>query len=144
MPKSTTLCNDILNLIYRAVAIADFADNDATSPQTLIWARLHTASLTPSATQSTSETAYTNYAAVSIPRTTGGWNAPSGGQIQNTASVEFAQCGVTGATIVAASLGKAASGAGQILHYGDLNAPIAVSNQIQPRFAAGAMTVTEA
>lgn len=143
MPKSTTLCNDILNLIYRAVGIADLADNDATAPLTQLWARLHTASLTPTSTQSTSETTYPNYAAVAIPRTTGGWNAPAGGQIQNTASVEFAQCGAGGATIVAASIGKAATGAGQILHYGDLNSSIAVSNNIQPRIAAGSLTVTE-
>lgn len=144
MPKSTTLCNDILNLIYRAVGIADLADNDATAPLTVLYASLHTASLTPSSTQTTSETAYTNYARVAIPRTTGGWNAPAGGQIQNTASVEFAQCGVTGATLIAAALGKAASGAGQVLHYGDLNSSIAVSNNIQPRIAAGSLTVTEA
>ena len=61
---------------------------------------------------------------------------------QNTAAIEYAQCGVTGATITSACTGKA-SGASDIFHYGDLNDPIAVSNQIQPRFPIGAVTITE-
>ena len=56
--------------------------------------------------------------------------------------MEFPQCGVTGSNITSAATGKGA-GAAETFHYGDLNAPIAVSNQIQPRFPIGAITITE-
>ena len=88
------------------------------------------------------ETVYTNYVRQSVPRNTSGWTAPSGGAISNAAAVEYPQCGATGATITSAATGKA-SGASEIFHYGDLNSPIAVSNQIQPRFPIGAITITE-
>ena len=143
MPKSTSLCNSILALLLNGTAIADVAENDSSSPMTNTRMALHTASLTGAANQSTSETAYTDYARVDVPRSTSGWTAPSGGQSSNVAAIEFPQCGVTGATITTGSLGKDASGAGIIWYYGDLNASIAVSNQIQPRFPIGAVTITE-
>jgi len=143
MPKSTSLCNSILALLLNGTAIADVAENDSSSPMTNTHMALHTASLNASSSQSTSETAYTNYARVPVPRTTLGWTAPSGGSSQNAAAIEFAQCGVTGATITTGSVGKDLAGAGIIWYFGDLNAPIAVSNQIQPRFPAGSVTITE-
>jgi hypothetical protein len=143
MPKSTSICNSSLALLYNATAWANVADNAAASPMTNVHVRLHTASLTGSSTQATSETVYTNYVGVAVPRSTGGWTAPAGGATSNVAAVEFAQCGVTGATITTASTGKDLAGAGIVFHYGDLNASIAVSNQIQPRFAIGAITITE-
>lgn len=143
MAKSTSLCNSLLGLLFNATAIANIADNAASAPVTDIYVGLHTASLNAASTQATSETAYTNYARVAVARTTGGWSAPSAGATANVAAVDFPQCGVTGATITTASVGKAVSGAGIVYYFGDLNAPIAVSNQIQPRFAASAITVTE-
>lgn len=143
MPKSTSLCNSLLALLYNATAIADVAENDSSSPLTNTHMALHSASLAGAANQSTSETNYTDYARVAVPRSTSGWTAPSGGATENVAAIEFPQCGVTGQTITTGSVGKDLSGAGIIWHYGDLNAPIAVSNQIQPRFPAGAVTITE-
>lgn len=143
MPKSTSLCNSMLALLYNATAIADVAENDSSSPMTNTYASLHTASLSASSNQSSNETPYTNYARQATARSTSGWDAPSGGATQNAAAIEFPQCGVTGATITSGAIGKDSSGAGIIWHYGDLNASIAVSNQIQPRFPAGAVTITE-
>jgi hypothetical protein len=142
MPKSTTTSNNLLGLFYNATAIANIADNAASSPITTVSVALATASYSASSTMSSNETAYTNYARQTVARTTSGWAAPSAGATSNVASIEFPQCGVTGATITSACTGKGA-GASDIFHYGDLNASIAVSNQIQPRFAAGAVTITE-
>ena len=142
MPKSTTTCNNLLGLFYNATAIANIADNAASSPITTVSVALATASYSASSTMSSNETAYTNYARQTVARTAGGWAAPSAGATSNVAAIEFPQCGVTGATITSACTGKGA-GASDIFHYGDLNASIAVSNQIQPRFAAGAVTITE-
>lgn len=142
MPKSTTTCNNILGLYYNATAIANIADNASSSPITLVYVALATASYSAASTLSSNETAYTNYARQSTARTTSGWDAPSGGATANAAAIEFPQCGVTGATITSAATGKS-TGAADIFHYGDLNASIAVSNQIQPRFPIGAVTITE-
>lgn len=144
MPKGTAVCNSIVGLMYNAAAWANVADNAASGPLTNTYVRLATASYSAANSANANETAYTNYAGgVAVARTTGGWSAPSGGATSNVAAVEFPQCGVTGATITSACISTAASGATPIWHYGDLNAPIAVSNQIQPRFAAGAITITE-
>lgn len=143
MPKGTSACNAILALIYNATPWANVADNAASSPLTNIAMALATASYTGASTLATNESTYTNYARVNVARTTGGWDAPSAGATQNAAAIEFAQCGVTGNTITSAAAGKTGGGAAEIFHYGDLNAPIAVSNQIQPRFPAGNVTITE-
>lgn len=142
MPKGTASCNNFLALLYNATGWANIADNAAASPITQIKMRLATASYTGASTGSSNEAAYTNYAAQDVARSTSGWTAPSGGATSNAAAVEFPQCGVTGATVTSACTSKGA-GASDIFHYGDLNAPIAVSNQIQPRFPNGAITITE-
>jgi len=143
MPKSTTTSNSIVALIYNATPIANIADNAASAPTTNVYIALATASYTVASTMSSNETVYTNYVRQFAARTTAGWTAPASGATSNVASIEFPQCGVTGATITSACTGKA-TGASNIFHYGDLNASIAVSNLIQPRFPIGAVTITEA
>lgn len=142
MPKSTSACNSILALIYNATTWADIAENDTTSPMTDITMALSTVTGAPTDTMSTNEATYTNYVRQDVVRTTLGWDAPSGGATANAAAIDYPQCGVTGNTIVAAKTGK--TGAGQVFHYGDLNAPIAVSSLIRPTFDIGAVTITEA
>lgn len=144
MPKSTSTCNSLINLLYRAVAWANVADNAAASPLTNVYVALHTAGLTAAAnSQAENETSYTNYARQAAARSTG-WAAASGGATQNTATISFPQCGVTGATLTDVSTGVAVSGATAVWHYGALNAPLAVSSGITPQFAVGALTITEA
>lgn len=143
MPKGTATCNNILGLYYNATAIANIADNAAASPLASITVALATASGAPSDTMATNAATYTNYAAQTVARSTSGWTAPSGGQTSNVDPVEYPECGASGNTITSAKTGKG-SGAVDVFHYGDLNASIAVSNQIQPRFPSGAITITEA
>lgn len=142
MPKSTATCNDIVALYYNATPIANIADNAASSPITTITVALTTASGAVADTMATSLATYTNYANQTTARSTSGWTAPSAGATSNAAAIEFPQCGVTGNTITSAKTGKG-TGAVNVFHYGDLNASIAVSNQIQPRFPIGAVTITE-
>lgn len=143
MAKSTSLCNLFLALFYNGTAVANVADNAASSPMANVHVSLHTGALIGGSTQATNETAYTNYARQPVARTSGGWSVPSGGATSNVAAIEFPQCGVTGSTITHASTGKDLSGAGIYWHSGALNSAIAVANNIQPRFSAGAMTITE-
>ena len=144
MPKSTATCNSILALMYNATPWANVADNTATAPITNVYVSLHTATLTAGTNQQTeAETAYTNYARVAKARTTAGWTAPSGGATENEGQIQFAQCGVTGATLNYVATGTAASGAGTVWHYGALNSPLAVSSGITPQFADASLTITE-
>jgi len=143
MPKSTSTCNNILALIFNATTWADIAENDTSSPNTNLYLSLHTASPGIGNNQTTNETAYTNYVRVAVVRTSVGWDVPSGGATANAALIQFAQCGVTGATITHLAIGTASSGAGTVLYEGALNSSLAVANLIQPQFNAGAITVTE-
>lgn len=143
MPKSTSASNAIINLLYRAVAWANIADNAASSPLSAIFISLHTASLTAGGSgQNENETSYTNYARQSTARSSG-WAAASAGQTSNAGQVNFPQCGATGATLTYVATGRAVSGAGEVFHYGALNSSLAVANGITPQFAIGALTVTE-
>ena len=142
MPKSTTYCNDLLKLTFNATAIANIADNAAASPLTNLYLSLHTADPGIVGAQTTSETAYTNYARIAVARTSGGWTVTSN-SAANTALAQFAQCGVTGATITHVAIGTASSGAGKVLYAGALNSSLSVANGIQPQFAAVALTTSE-
>lgn len=144
MPKSTSYSSSLIGLLFNAAAIANIADNASSSPLTSLYLSLHTASPGIGGSQLTNETSYTNYVRVAVVRTTSGWVAPSGGATSNTALVQFAQCGVTGATITHVGIGTASSGAGLMLYAGALNSSLAVANLIQPQFSIGALTVTEA
>lgn len=143
MPKSTATCNSILALIFNATAWADIAENDSSSPLANLYLSLHTASPGVGNDQQTNETAYTNYVRIAVARTAGGWDVPAAGATANAALAQFAQCGVTGATITHVAIGTAASGAGTVLYQGALSSSLAVANGIQPQFAAGALDVTE-
>jgi len=142
MPKSTTFSNDLALLIFNGTAIADIAENDATSPLTNLYLSLHTATPGIGGSQLTNETSYTNYARIAVSRDGAGWTV-SGGAATNTALAQFPQCGASGATITHVAIGTAASGAGKVLYAGALSASLAVANLIQPQFAATALTATE-
>jgi hypothetical protein len=143
MPKATATCNSIINLMYRATAWANVADNAASSPLTNTYVSMHTGNLTAATgSQTENETAYTDYVRRAVARSTG-WNAASGGATANAATISFPQCGVTGATLTHVATGIGASGTGAVWHYGALNSSLIVSAGITPQFAAGALTVTE-
>lgn len=142
MPKSTTFSNDLALLIFNATAIANIADNAASSPLTNLYISLHTSTPGIGGSQTTNETAYTNYARIAVVRSGSGWTV-SGGVAQNAALIQFAQCGVTGATVTHVAIGTAVSGTGKVLYAGALNSSLSVSSGIQPQFAIGALTATE-
>lgn len=145
MSKSDTFETDLLNLIFVNTDIALIGDaaglqNSATAGS--LYVSLHTADPDEAGTQATNETAYTNYARVAVARTVGGWTV-SGNTVSNAALVQFAQCGVTGATLTHFGVGTDASGAGKLLYSGALTSPLAVSSGIQPQFAAGDLDIQE-
>ena len=143
MPKSTATCNSLLALLFNATAWADLAENDTSAPATNLYLSLHTASPGVGNSQLTNETAYTNYARIAVIRTTSGWSVPASGATANAALAQFAQCGVTGATITHVAIGTASSGAGTVLYQGALSSSLAVAAGIQPQFAAAALQISE-
>lgn len=142
MSTATTSANAIQNLIYRAVAWANMADNAASSPATTIDIALHTAAPATSSQSSNEVTVgqWDTYARLSINRNTGGWDAASNGMVQNTALAQFVEMtSGTSCTITHVSAGTG----GTIIHYGALTASRTVSAGIQPQFAANALKSTQ-
>jgi hypothetical protein len=132
MTISDTTENAILNLIFRATAWANYADNAASSPETNIVGALHTADPGDSGTMSTSESAYTSYARINIARSTG-FNAASGGSISPAATLSWpAGTGGSG-TVTHWSTGKSGGGAAAILFSGTVTPNIVTGNGVQPQ-----------
>src|SRR3990172_11234289 len=105
MSKGNVFSSDILKLIFNATAIADLAENDATSPATTLTVALHTADPGEGGTQATSEIAYTGYARIAVARTTGGW-AITGNSISPVANIDFGEMtGGAGGTVTHVSVG---------------------------------------
>lgn len=141
MTISDTTENAILNLVFRAVAWANYADNAATTPETNIPHGLHTADPGDAGTMSTSETTYTSYARTNVARTTGGFSAASGGSISPAANVDFpAGTGGSG-TVTHFSTGKSGGGAAAILWSGTVTPNIVTGNGVTPRLTT-ATTLT--
>lgn len=119
---TTTTWTNALKLIYNATNWANIADNTATAPATNIYISLHNADPGTGGSQTTSETAYTNYARVAVARTTAGFTVAGSAptvNVANAATVTFPQCGATGdANISFFGLGLSSSGAGTLLASG--------------------------
>ena len=138
--KGDTFENDFLKLIFQATAIADLADNDATSPATTLTVALHTADPGEAGTQATSETAYTGYARVAVARTSGGWTVTAN-SVSPAANIDFAECtGTPGAAITHFSVGTGTSN--KMLYYGAISPNITMASGVIPRLKTTS-TITE-
>ena len=104
-----------------------------------LFVSLHTADPGEVGDQTTSESAYTNYARVAVARSVAGWTIAAGVG-DNDAAITFPLCGATGSTITHHALGSATSGVGNR----DMNgtSALTVSNGITPQFAIGALDIT--
>lgn len=142
MSKSNFLENAILNLIFRAVAIANIADNAAASPLTNLYWALHTADPGDAGVQNTSECTYTGYTRIAVARTVGGMTAASSGSTSPAANIDFPICSAGSNTVTHASIGVASSGATNILYSGTVTPNIVVSAGVTPRLTT-ASTITE-
>jgi hypothetical protein len=141
MSKGDTFENDLVKLIFQGTAIANIADNAATSPLTNLYLSLHTADPGEAGSQTTSEATYTSYARVAVARTSSGFTIANN-QVTLAANTDFpAATGGTN-TITHFGIGTASSGAGKLLYKGSLSPTISVSNGVTPRINSGVI-VTE-
>lgn len=142
MGKNNTLSNNLLKLIFNATAIANIADNAASSPLTSLYVALHTADPGAGGSQTTSEIAYTSYARVSVARTTGGWTASSSQSTSPVANISFPAGSGGSGTATHFSVGTATSGAGSILYSGTVTPNIVCGSGVTPILST-ATTITE-
>jgi len=136
MSFGNTFENDLMKLIFNGTAIANIADNAASSPLTNLYVSLHTADPGEAGDQTTSEATYTSYARVAVSRDSGGWTVSSN-TVTNAALIQFPQATGGTNTITHFAIGTASSSTGKVLARGALSASLSVSSGIQPQFAAG-------
>jgi hypothetical protein len=141
MSKSNAFENSLLKLIFNATAIANLADNAATSPLTNLYVSLHTADPGEAGDQSTSEATYTGYARVAVLRTTGGWTVTNN-RVSPVANIDFPNCTVGTNTITYFGVGTSSTGAGVLYYSGSVSPSISVSSGVTPRLTT-ASTITE-
>ena len=141
MSKGDTFENDFLKLIFNATAIANIADNAATSPLTNIYVSLHTADPGETGTQTTSETTYTGYARVAVARTSGGWIVTAN-SVSPVANIVFGAWTAGAGTITHFGIGTLSSGAGKLLYKGPVTPNIVLGTGVVPTLGTGS-TVTE-
>lgn len=145
MSATDTLETGLLALILQNANLANIGDVTGLRGSTTagsLYISLHTADPGETGSQTTSETAYTNYARVAVTRASGagGWTV-SGNNGSNTSTITFPTGGASGATITHFGVGTASSGAGTLLFKGALTSSLAVSNGITPSFAAGDLDI---
>jgi len=132
MSASNTTETDILVLIFNATAWANYADDAAASPQTNVAVGLNTADPGDAGSMSTSESAYTSYARVSVARSALGWTVTAG-SVSPVAAITFAAgTGGTG-TVTYFTTGKTGGGAAVVLVRGTVTPNIVTGNGITPQ-----------
>jgi hypothetical protein len=141
--KGNTWINDYLKLLLNATAIANIADNAASSPLTNLGLSLSTGTLSASSTQTTTEAGYTSYARVAVARTTGGFTAASAQQSVLVATASFPAATGGSETETYAMLGTdTAALAGKNLYWGPVSPTLVVSNGVTPQLTT-ATSVSE-
>jgi len=145
MSKSDVAENALLLLLFNNTPITlvgDASGLPGSAAAGSLYVSLYTADPGETGNQTTNETAYTNYARVAVPRTSGGWTV-AGNAATNAAQLTFPTCGASGATVTHFGIGTSSSGAGKLLYSGALSSSLIVSNNITPTVAAGAISTTE-
>jgi hypothetical protein len=135
---------DLLKLLFNNTTWANIGDVTGIVGSTaagVYYISLHTADPGETGDQTTNETSYTNYVRVSVVRTSSGFTI-AGNTVSNAAAINFAQCGASGATLTYFGIGTASSASGHLIASGALTSSLAVSNNITPSFAIGALTAT--
>ena len=143
MSISDTTENNILNLYFRAVVIANLADNAASTPESQIAYALHTADPTDTGTQASSEITYTSYDRKDVARTTAGHTASTAGSTSPAANVDFVAGTGGSGTATFFSTGKSSvTTTADIYWSGAISPTIVTGDGITPRLTtATAMTL---
>jgi hypothetical protein len=139
MSIANTMENDLLKLIFNATAIANIADNAASSPNTNVYVSLHTADPGEAGDQTTSEAAYTSYARVAVARNAA-WTVTAN-SVSPAATIAFPAGSGGSGTVTHFGVGKASSGAGVLWFSGTVTPNIVTGNGVTPQLTT-ASTIT--
>jgi hypothetical protein len=146
MSITTAAATELLDLLFVNGDWANIGDAGGLQNSTSagsFYISLHTSSPGVSGNQTTNEAAYTGYARIAVARSGAGWTV-SGANCSNAAQIggdAAWDCTASTATISHVGIGTDASGAGNLILYGALTAPLSVSAGIDPTFAIGALDV---
>jgi hypothetical protein len=138
MSKGNATENDLMKFFFNLDAMPAYG--------AVLYLSLHTSDPGEGGDQTSNEVTvgeYTSYLRIGVSRDAAGWSVVDN-QSSNIALLQFPKCtGGTGATLTHIAIGTLAAGAGQILYSGILDAPLNVSNLVQPQFAIGGLVVQE-
>jgi hypothetical protein len=142
MPKSNFLAHSLANLVLRNQAEPTLWQPHTVGNKTVYYWALHTADPGPAGNQSTNEVSYTGYARQPINRDAAAWDLPATvADVVNPVDFPIPSAGSGSAPY--ASIGDAASGAGNILYYGPLTPAIVIAVGVTPQIL-DTSTITEA
>jgi hypothetical protein len=144
MSMSNTSENNLLLLLFNNTNWANLGDATGLRSSTTAGSfhiSLHTADPGEAGSQTTSEISYTGYSRVAVARSGSGFTV-TGASVSNAAAVTFGACTAGSGTATHFSIGRDASGTGEIIISGALSASLAISAGITPQFAIGQMTAT--
>lgn len=132
MSMSNALENALLELIFKATAFANVADNAASSPLTNLYISLHTSDPGEAGNQTTNECAYTSYARVAVARSGSGWTVTTNTAVP-AAAINFPAATGGSETATYVGIGSASSGTGVLYLSGAISPTIAISSGVTPQ-----------
>jgi hypothetical protein len=144
MPFSTAAILDLQKLLLNNTTWANVGDATGIvgSGTAGSWfMSLHTATPGVAGDQTTNEISYTGYARVAVARTSGGWTATTNPATLAALISWGTMTAGTGGTATFVGLGRASSGAGELVLFGAISPTIAVTNGVTPQLTT-ATTVT--
>jgi hypothetical protein len=139
MSMSNAFETNLLDLIFKNVNISLVGDATGlrgSSAAGSLFISLHTANPNEGGDQTTSEATYGGYARIAVQRSGAGWTV-SGNNATNFAAVTFPTCTSGTNTVTHFGIGASSSGAGKLIVFGELTAPLLVETGVTPEFAAG-------
>ena len=134
MSKSNAWETALLNLLFKATAVANVADNAASSPLTNLYVSLHTSDPGEAGSQTTNECAYGSYARVAVARSGSGWTV-SGNSVSPAANIDFPEAASGTETATHFGVGSLSSGAGVLYYSGAISPNISISTGVTPRLS---------
>jgi hypothetical protein len=130
--------NDLLNYMLRGVV-------PSWGGATTLYVSLHTATIGAGGNQTTNEVSYAGYSRVPVAKNpSGGFTVAASALSQNNTELQFGNPSgiVSGITITHVAIGENASGTGTVIQYTALNSPLIINDNIQTKFAVGALDFT--
>lgn len=146
MSMSNSAENNLLLLIFNNTDWANIGDAGGLRGSVTagsLYIALHTADPGEAGDQTTNECAYTSYARVAVARSGAGWTVATN-NASNAAAITFPQCTGGSETATYFSVGRASSGAGEILCSGAITSPVTglvIGVGTIPEFAIGDLDV---